>query len=108
MSERFLATVAIFAAIFLPAANANPFVINDERIRSLDITPQLGRGYSIMTNSFQGNCILVNETSVPSYNYDCKLVKLLFFSERMFDANPQVYFSVIHNVARFASVHYSK
>ncbi len=62
----------LLAAIFIPAANGNPYVISDDRVRSLDITPVLGRGYSIMTNSYQSTCLQVSETSVPSYNYECK------------------------------------
>ena len=59
-------------ASFLPVAYSSPHVIADDRIRSLDVSPVLGRGYSIMTNSFQSTCLLVDETTVPSYNYDCK------------------------------------
>ena len=62
-------------ALFLPAVEGGPYIIADSRIRSLDITPVLGRGYSIMTNSFQSICLDVNEITVPSYNYDCKLNK---------------------------------
>ena len=48
------------------------YTISDDRIRSMDITPVLGRGYSIMTNQYHSTCLTVDETSVPSYNYDCK------------------------------------
>lgn len=57
---------------FLPGTSSNPYVISDDRVRSLDITPVLGRGYSIMTNSYQSTCLMVDETTTPSYNYDCK------------------------------------
>ena len=50
----------------------NPYLISDDRVRSLDVTPVLGRGYSIMTNSFQSICLEVEEITIPSYNYDCK------------------------------------
>ena len=60
-------------AIFIPAVvDAGPYVISDDRVRSLDITPVLGRGYSIMTNSYQSTCLQVEDTTIPSYNYDCK------------------------------------
>ena len=52
--------------------NGAPFVISDDRVRSVDITPVLGRGYSIGSNSFQSTCLMVDETTTPSYNYDCK------------------------------------
>ncbi len=60
------------AVIFVPTAKASPYIISDDRVRSLDITPVLGRGYSIMTNSFQSNCLQVDESTIPTYNYDCK------------------------------------
>ena len=53
-------------------ANASPYIISDDRVRNLDVTPQLGRGYSIMTNSYQSVCLMVEETTIPSFNYDCK------------------------------------
>ena len=60
-------------ALFLQTINeAASFIINDDRVRSLDISPTLGRGYSVMTNTFQSTCMEVFETTVPSYNYDCK------------------------------------
>merc|ERR1711957_959304 len=47
-----------------------PYTISDDRIRSLDITPVLGRGYSIGTNTFQSTCLMVDAVTSPSYNYD--------------------------------------
>ena len=68
-------TISSFVSsiLFLAAGvSGSPYVVNDDRIRSLDITPVLGRGYSIATNSFQSTCLMVDETTVPSYNYDCE------------------------------------
>ena len=67
-------SIALTALVsFLPGkVQCSPYIISDDRIRSLDITPVLGRGYSIMTNSYQSICLMVDETTVPSYNYDCK------------------------------------
>lgn len=67
---------SISAAIALLALNLptiqgqSVYTISDDRIRSLDITPVLGRGYSIMTNAFHSTCLMVDETTTPSYNYD--------------------------------------
>jgi len=55
-----------------PSAHASIYTISDDRIRSLDINPVLGRGYSIMTNAFQSTCLMVDQSTTPSYNYDCK------------------------------------
>ena len=59
-------------ATFLPGAHSSTYILSDDRVRSLDAIPALGRGYSIMTNSFQSTCLDIDVTSVPSYNYDCK------------------------------------
>ena len=68
---------ALLAVAFDPLTiEASPYTISDDRIRSLDITPVLGRGYSIGTNSFQSTCLMVDEVTSPSYNYDCKCLIL--------------------------------
>ena len=74
MNMKSIAIAASFlvSALVLPLTQAGPYVISDDRVRSLDVTPTLGRGYSVMTNSFQSTCILVEETTIPSFNYDCK------------------------------------
>lgn len=73
-----LATIA--SLTFLPAVESvSPFVISDDRVRSLDISPVLGRGYSIMTNTYQSTCLIVDQTTVPSFNYDCKYMNVPVF-----------------------------
>ena len=67
-----ISVVIGLVACYLPVAQGSPYIISDDRIRSLDVTPVLGRGYSVMTNSFQSICIKVNAVTVPSYNYECK------------------------------------
>ena len=57
---------------FLSVKSQNPYIISDDRVRSLDLSPVLGRGYSVMTNTFQSTCLVVDQTTVPSYNYDCE------------------------------------
>lgn len=64
------ALLAVSAITNLSEVNGNPYVISDNRVRNLDVTPVLGRGYSIMTNSFQSTCLEVKETTIPSFNYD--------------------------------------
>ena len=70
--------VTVLALSFPTATDGNPYVISDDRVRNLDVTPVLGRGYSVMTNSFQSTCLDVKETTVPSFNYECEF---LFFFE---------------------------
>ena len=65
---------ALLAALALSPAKAGPYVISDDRVRSLDVSPTLGRGYSIMTNSFQSVCMNSEELTIPSFNYDCEFL----------------------------------
>ena len=73
LKQTTFALIASFAAVCLQGVEgSSPFIIADDRIRSLDHSPVLGRGYSIMTNTFQSTCLIVEQTTVPSFNYDCK------------------------------------
>jgi hypothetical protein len=45
-------------------------VVTDWRIQNKDVTPVLGRGYSVATGNLQSSCLLVEEQTVPSYDYD--------------------------------------
>jgi hypothetical protein len=76
-----LAAVGL-VAWHLPGTESSPYVISDDRVRGLDATPVLGRGYSVATNSFQSTCLVVEETTVPSYNYDCKFAFISFREAR--------------------------
>jgi len=60
----------IASAFYVLTTEASPYIISDDRARSLDVTPVLGRGYSIGTNSYQSTCLIVNEVTTPSYNYN--------------------------------------
>ena len=72
-------------ALILPrGTEGNPYAISDNRVKNLDVTPVLGRGYSIMTNSFQSTCLLVDEVTTPSFNYDCKFYKCLYFLSQLY------------------------
>jgi len=60
----------IASAFYVLITEASPYVISDDRARSLDITPVLGRGYAIGTNSYHSTCMMSSELTTPSYNYD--------------------------------------
>ncbi|HPS86618.1 MAG TPA: hypothetical protein PLY36_07725 [Spirochaetota bacterium] len=49
---------------------AGPTIIRDNRIHDLAMTPVLGRGYSIATNSFQSSCMKDIKMTEPSYDFD--------------------------------------
>jgi hypothetical protein len=53
-----------------PAAHAGPTVIRDEMLQDTAITPSLGRGYSIATNTYQSMCLIDVVGTEPSYNFD--------------------------------------
>jgi len=72
LKNTMLLSSAIAAAFLLPVTIGSPYTISDDRIRTLDITPVLGRGYSVGTNSYQSTCLMVDEVTTPSYNYDYK------------------------------------
>ena len=67
------------ATVGISAVAGSPFTISDDRVRNMDITPVLGRGYSIMTNTYQSTCLVVDQTTVPTYNYDCESFFLEIF-----------------------------
>lgn len=51
-------------------------VIKDNRIRDLGVTPSLGRGYSVATNTFQSTCFADVETTTPSYDFKYNYVEI--------------------------------
>jgi hypothetical protein len=54
----------------IPQAHAGPTVIRDDQLRDLAVTPVLGRGYSIATNTFSSICLTDIARTKPSYNFD--------------------------------------
>ncbi|MBU2510088.1 hypothetical protein KJ966_02080 [bacterium] len=63
--------VLLFFCFVFPVLNviAGPTVITDNRIHDLSITPVLGRGYSIATNTFQSTCLNKVNVTDPSYDF---------------------------------------
>ncbi len=72
-----LLAVLLVGSYCVYSVYASSFVIDDERVKTLDISPALGRGYSVKTNQFHSICLDVDETTEPSYNYECKSLFLL-------------------------------
>src|SRR5262245_9664394 len=52
-----------------PRIDAGPVVLRDEMITDRAVTPSLGRGYSIATNTYQSSCFKTIKTTKPSYNF---------------------------------------
>jgi len=63
--------VSLLSVFLFIAATAfgGPTVITDNRIHDLTITPVLGRGYSISTNTFQSTCLGNIKVTEPSYDF---------------------------------------
>ena len=49
---------------------SGPSIIRDNRIYDLALTPVLGRGYSISTNTFQSTCLKDIKITKPSYDFN--------------------------------------
>ena len=50
----------------------SPTIIKDDKVRSLDINPVLGRGYSVETNNYQSTCLEVGNSASSVPVFDCK------------------------------------
>jgi hypothetical protein len=70
-SKRSAITAAAVASVLalMPAASAGPTVLRDDQLKDLAVTPVLGRGYSLATNTFQSTCLTDIVRTKPSYNF---------------------------------------
>jgi len=75
--KRVFLFLIIFVFTIINTALAGPTVIRDNRIRDLAVTPVLGRGYTISTNTFQSTCLKNIRKTKPSYDltYNYKELK---------------------------------
>jgi hypothetical protein len=48
------------------------FILRDDRIKDTSLTPNLGRGYTMVTNSFQSICLEKIKLTDPSYDFKYK------------------------------------
>ena len=65
----------LLLSVSLLTASASPNVIADARIRSPDITPALGRGYSLTTYDVLSTCLMFDAKTEPTYNYDYEMLE---------------------------------
>lgn len=61
------AAVSVLAASSV--AHGGPTVLRDDQLRDLAVTPALGRGYSLATNTFQSICLADMARTKSSYNF---------------------------------------
>ncbi|MEM9492840.1 MAG: hypothetical protein AAGC55_27070, partial [Myxococcota bacterium] len=59
---------------------ATPTVIRDARLKDLGITPALGRGYSMATNTYQSICLKDMKTTKPTYDFTYTMHELTYDS----------------------------
>jgi len=69
-SGTFIVTTFYLLLGNISSVGASGRTISDWRIQNRDITPVLGRGYSVATGSLQSSCLIVNERTKPSYDFD--------------------------------------
>ena len=75
--RRLLFAFMFVLTYFFPAGSwAGPTVIRDNRLQDTGITPTLGRGYSIATNTYQSQCISSVVASDPSYDLKYEFVEI--------------------------------
>ena len=65
----------LLSILLLAAVDAAPNVIADYRIRNPDITPALGRGYSLTSYDVLSTCLAFEEKTQPTYNYDYEMLE---------------------------------
>jgi hypothetical protein len=65
----------LLLSVSLLTASASPNVIADSRIRSPDTTPALGRGYSLTTYDVLSTCLMFDQKTEPTYNYDYEMLE---------------------------------
>jgi hypothetical protein len=78
MSKRIHTFLALAASAFVTVrdAQAGPTVLRDDQLRDLAVTPVLGRGYSLATNTFQSTCLTDIVKTKPSYDFHYKFEQI--------------------------------
>ena len=73
----------LLSIFLLAAVYAEPNVIADYRIRNPDITPALGRGYSLTSYDVLSTCLQFDERTEPTYNYDYQTLEFTSDGEQL-------------------------
>ncbi len=68
MPMRYRVFLIVLILFCFSQVTAGPTVVRDNRITDIGITPVLGRGYSISTNTLQSTCIADIKRTPPSYD----------------------------------------
>jgi hypothetical protein len=77
MSVKQTSVAVLVGALALGSpVHAGPTVLRDDQLRDLAITPVLGRGFSLATNTFQSICLQDIARTKPSYNFYYKFEQI--------------------------------
>jgi len=68
--------ILILGFLFVAPLFAAPTLIRDNRVKDIGLTPVLGRGYSMATNTFQGTCLGELKTTTASFDFDYKFMDI--------------------------------
>ncbi|HTJ46209.1 MAG TPA: hypothetical protein VL463_29090 [Kofleriaceae bacterium] len=71
-----LLTGALATSALVAPASAGPTVLRDDQLKDLAVTPVLGRGYSLATNTFQSICLTDFPKTKASYNFHYKFEQI--------------------------------
>lgn len=71
-----LMRAAVTLSILSSSVFASSRVIRDNRLNDLGISPVLGRGYSIATNTYQSTCMGQVKTTQPSYDLKYRYLEI--------------------------------
>ena len=65
-----IATCFLTASCWISQTYASPNYISDRRIRDPDMSPVLGRGFSLSSYAIVSTCLTFTEKTQPTYNYE--------------------------------------
>ena len=76
MQNKIRILTMVILIVSMSQISAGPTLIRDHRITDVGITPVLGRGYSISTNTLQSTCLTDVKLTKPSYDFIYKFEEL--------------------------------
>src|SRR5688572_12029079 len=56
--------------MIVSTVHAGPTILRDELVEDTAVTPSLGRGYSMSTNTYQSMCLIDVVATAPSFDFD--------------------------------------
>ena len=66
----------VLGLVATPRISDGSAVIRDQRLTDLSLTPVLGRGYSLATNTYQSACLTEVKVTEPSYDFSYRFKEI--------------------------------